>query len=92
MWWGKISKVLIQIGFQKQRMCLGLFTLHSPADVFNGVICLHIDDMIGTGDDRFELKLKELDTLVGFGSMKRQKFEHCGRQFEKHASGESRFP
>ena len=35
-----------------------------------------------------ESKLKELDKLVGFGSMKRQKFVHCGRQYEKHADGE----
>ena len=33
-------------------------------------------------------KLKELDELIGFGSMKRQKFDHCGRQYEKHATGE----
>ena len=46
------------------------------------------DDMLGTGDDPFELKLKELDELVGFGSVKRQKFDHCGRQYEKHHNGE----
>ena len=44
--------------------------------------------MLGTGDELFESKLKELDKLVGFGSMKRQKFVHCGRQYEKHANGE----
>ena len=70
-WWEKISKVLIQIGFRKQRLCLRLFTLHSPAGVLNGVICLHVNDMLGTGDDRFEQKLREIDKLVGFGSMKR---------------------
>ena len=57
-------------------MCLGLFTLHSPAGVLSGVICLDVDDMLGTGDELFESKLKELDKLVGFGfgfgSMKRQ--------------------
>ena len=59
------------------------------ATVFRGcVICLHVDDMLGTGDVVFESKLKELDKLVGFGSMKRQKFEHCGRLCEKHASGD----
>ena len=36
-WWEKISKVLVQIGFRKQRMCLGLFTLHSPARALSGV-------------------------------------------------------
>ena len=65
-------------------MCLGLFTFHSSAGVLSGVICLHVCGMLGTGDDLFALKLKELDKLVGFGSMKRQKFDHCGRQKEKH--------
>ena len=87
-WWEKISKVLVQVGLMKQRMCLGLFTLHSSAGVLSGVICLHVDDMLGAGDDLFELKLKELDKLVGFGSMNRQKFDHCGRQYEKLLGGE----
>ena len=49
--------------------------------------CTHQQDMLGTGDELFESKLKELDKLVGFGSMKRQKFDHCVRQYEKHANG-----
>ena len=53
-WWEKISKVLVQIGFRKQRMCHGLFALHSPAGALSGVICLHVDDMLGTGDELFE--------------------------------------
>ena len=36
----KISKVLVQIGFRKQRMGLGLFTLHSPAGTLSGALCL----------------------------------------------------
>ena len=45
--WCEKNKVLVQIGFRKQRMCLGLFTLHCSARGFNGVICLHVDDMLG---------------------------------------------
>ena len=56
-------------------MRLGLFTLHSTAGVFNGVICLHVVDMLGIGDDMFESTMKELDRLVGFGSTKRQKLD-----------------
>ena len=47
------------------------------------MFCLHVDDKLGTGDDLFELKLKELDKLVGFGSVKRQKFDHCAKQYDK---------
>ena len=43
------------------------------------MICLHADDMLGIGDDLFDWKLKE---LVGICSMKRQKFDHCGSQYE----------
>ena len=50
--------------------------------------CLNDDDMLGTGDELFESNTKELDKLVGFRSMKRQKFDHCGRQYDKHANGE----
>ena len=71
-WWEKISKVLVQVGFKKQRMCLGFFILHSFAGVLSSVISLHVDDMLGTGDDLFELKLKDIDKLVVFGSVKRQ--------------------
>ena len=52
------------------------------------LICLHVDDTLGTGDDLFKSKLKELDKLVGFGLMKRQKFDHRGRHYEKLAKGE----
>ena len=60
-----ISKVLVQIGFKKQRMCLGLFTLQSPAGILSGVICLHVDDVLGTGDGLFELtKVRSLPKAV----------------------------
>ena len=49
-----------------------------------GVICLHVDDTLGTGDEKFELKMNDLDQLVGFGSMKRHRFDRRGRQYEKY--------
>ena len=53
-WWEKISKVLVQIGLEKERMCLGLFTLQFSAGMLSGVICLHVDDMWKVGDDLFD--------------------------------------
>ena len=84
----RFPKYSCQIRFKKQRMCLALFSLPSPTGVLSGVLCLHVDDMLGTADDQIESKLKDLDKLVGPGSMKRQKFVHSGRLYEKHANGE----
>ena len=84
----KFPKYSFRSGFGNNEYVLDYsFTLHSPAGVLSGVICLYVDGMLGTGEDLFESKLK-LDKLVGFGSMKRQKFDHCGRQYEKHGNGE----
>ena len=70
-WW-EISKVLVQIGIKKAtHVSWFFFTSHSSAGMLSGVICLHVDDMLGFGDDLF-----------------RQKFDHCGRQSEKHPNGE----
>ena len=81
-WWEKISKMLVQVGLRKQRMCFDLFPLHSSAGVLSGVICVYVDDILGTGDDLFELKLKELDKLVGFGSMKRETSQWRKQDFQ----------
>ena len=32
--------------------------------------------------------MKELDKIVGFGSVKRDKSVHCGREYEKRSEGE----
>ena len=60
-----------------------------PACVLSGVICLHVNDMLEIGDDVFESKMKELDEVVGFGLVKRQKFDQCRSEHEEQASGEN---
>ena len=50
-------KYSFKAGSKKQRIYLGSITWHSSAGVLSGVICLY--DMLGTGDDLFELKLVE---------------------------------
>ena len=54
-------------------MCRGLFTLLPPAGAPSSAICLHVDDTVGSGDATFDVKMKELDEVVGFGSINRQK-------------------
>ena len=39
---------------------------------------------LGSADSLFDVKMEELDKFVG----SRQKFDHCGRQYEEHANGE----
>ena len=56
--------------------------------MLSGVICLHVDEMLEIGDDVFESEMKELDEVVGFGSVQRPKFDQCRSEHEKQASVE----
>ena len=63
MWWTKASRVLVEIRFRKQRMCRGLFALHDPSGFLRGLICLRVDDMLGTGDSLFDVKMEEVNKI-----------------------------
>ena len=84
MWWTKLRVCLLRFDFVNNVMCRGLFALHDPSGFLCGLICSHGDDMLGTADSLFDVKMEELDKFVG----SRQKFDHCGRQYEEHANGE----
>ena len=70
-------------------MSLGLFTVFRNP-ILCGVICFLVDDMLGTGDEKFELKMNELDQLAGFGWMKGQKFSRRGDSARNMAMTRSR--
>ena len=71
-WWTKVSETLISLGFKKQAMCIGMFLLYDQSGRLAGMVCLHVDDFLGAGNELFEQKITELDRLLGFGSIQRQ--------------------
>ena len=46
-----------------------------------GIVGLHVDDILAAGDEYFEAKLEEVNKAVGFGSVKKNKFVHCGKEY-----------
>ena len=85
----KASALLVELGFVKHKMCLGMFMLYGSDGKLAGLICMHVDDFLGTGDSFFEQKIEQLNSRVGFGSVRRGSFEHCGRQYKKGLDSET---
>ena len=46
-----------------------------------GIVGLHVDDILAAGDEYFEAQLEEVNKAVGFGSVKKNKFVHCGKEY-----------
>ena len=57
-------KFSFRLGFGNSECVLDCSRCTHPAGVLSGVICLHVDDMLGTGHELFESKLKELDNSL----------------------------
>eukprot|EP00975_Prorocentrum_lima_P063290 12890664-Prorocentrum_lima.AAC.1 len=49
-WWNTASSLLLSLGFVKHRMCLGMFVLYDVVGELAGLIRLHVDDFLGTGN------------------------------------------
>ena len=58
---------------------MDLFALYNEVGAFSCLMCPYVDDILGKCDAVFERKMKDLDALVGFGSVQRNKFVHYGR-------------
>ena len=55
-----------------------------------GVIGLHVDDILAAGYEYLAAKLEEVNKVIGLRSMKKNKFTHCGKEYEKITEGPDR--
>ena len=67
-----------------------LFFLWDEHKVLRGTIGLHVDDVLAAGDEYLATKLEEVNKVIGFGSVKKNKFTHCGKEYEKVTEGPDR--
>ena len=51
-------KYSFKSGLESNECASAFFTLHPSAGVLSGMICFYVDDLLGTGDDLFGLKLR----------------------------------
>ena len=66
---------------------MALFFLWDQQGILRGIVGLHVDDILAAGDEYFEAKLEEVNKAVGCGSVKKNKFVHCGKEYEKVMTG-----
>jgi len=86
-WWLSLTNFLKnELGFEQCTHDIALFTLRKSGTL-HGVIAIHVDDMLVTGDSVFKETLKRLNDRFKFGSEQWKIFIHLGIRYQRHPDG-----
>ena len=86
-WWDRLRKSLIQHGFTRCALDLCVFLLRKSGK-FHGVLGVHVDDLIGGGNETFEPVMTAVRKEFAFGSWDIGNFRFKGCQICQMTNGE----
>ena len=86
-WWDRLRKSLIQHGFTSCSLDPCVFVLRKNGKV-HGVLGVHVDDMIGGGNETSNRVMTAVRKEFDFGSWDIGNFRFKGRQFSQLPDGE----
>ena len=86
-WWDRLNKALIEHGFTSCALDPCAFVLRKSGKI-HGVLGVHVDDVIGGGDETFDRIMTTVRTEFDFGAWDVGNFRFKGRQISQMAIGE----
>ena len=86
-WWDRLKKSLIRHGFTSCALDPCAFVLRKSGKI-HGVLGVHVDDVIGGGDETFDRILTAVRKEFDFGAWDIGSFRFKGRQISQMPNGE----
>ena len=86
-WWDRLKKSLIQHGFTSCALDPCAFVLRKSGQI-HGVLGVHVDDVIGGGDETFDRIMTAVRKESDFGAWDVGNFRFKGRQISEMPNGE----
>ena len=86
-WWYTFSKVLTEHNLIQCANDVAVFVLRDENGSTCGIVALHVDDVLATGNAKFLKVLDQIKIKVKFGKEQRNNFIHTGIRYRKTESG-----
>ena len=85
-WWDRLEKSLIEHGFTSCALDPCAFVLRTSGKI-HGVLGVHVDDVIGGGDETFDRIMTAVRKVFDFGAWDVGNFRFKGRQLSQMPKG-----
>ena len=86
-WWDRLKKLLIQNGFTSCALDPCAYALRTSGNI-HGVLGVHVDDVIGGGNETFDRIMTAVRKEFDFGTWDIGNFRIKGRRFSQMPNGE----
>lgn len=81
-WYLRLARELSEDGWCRSSLDLALWLRHQDGELV-GILAAHVDDLLMSGNLESERSLLRLGERIGFGSIEKDQFVWCGKQFTK---------
>ena len=86
-WFKKLNGTIIEKGFRAVPHEAAAYTLNDDHGNLQGLVVIHVDDLLWTGGPEIEAKMNEICEIYKFGKLSKNNFKYCGREIVKDAEG-----
>ena len=83
----QLKEKLEELGLKQVSGDPAMFTFHKDGKLL-GIVCLHVDDLLLMGKDKFMLMVQHLYKIFKFSKVEENKFKYLGCHIEKHSNGD----
>ena len=84
-WYMTIRATLTEIGFKESKLEPSMFYLQNKGGKLDGIICVHVDDILLAGNRRFRALVEMLKEKIKVGKHQKLEFLFCGMKFCQNA-------
>ena len=86
-WFKNLHSTLVAEGFRAVPHEAAAYVLNDKKGQIDGLVVVHVDDLLWTGGRSIEEKMKKICELYKFGKVEKNNFRYCGREVKKDETG-----
>ena len=86
-WYKNLNATILKMGLRQVPHEQASYVLTSSTGDIEGLLVVHVDDLMWTGSPAMESKMQQICEAYRFGKVEKNSFRYCGREVRKDSTG-----